>query len=151
MPKKYIVRLTTEERDRLQDLISKGKTQAYRIRHAHILLKADADGPAWLDREITEAFSCNRSTVEGIRKRFVTEGLDAALERKKRADPPIERILDGEKEARLIALACSAPPKGRNRWTLKLLADELVALTIVDHISYRTVQRVLKKTNLSLT
>ena len=151
MPKKYIVRLTTEERDRLQDLISKGKTQAYRIRHAHILLKADADGPAWLDREITEAFSCNRSTVEGIRKRFVTEGLDAALERKKRADPPIERILDGEKEARLIALACSARPKGRNRWTLKLLADELVALTIVDHISYRTVQRVLKKTNLSLT
>jgi len=147
MPKKYVVRLTGEERTQLQDLVSKGKTQAYRIRHAHILLKADADGPAWLDREITDAFSCNRSTVEGIRKRFVTEGLIAALERKKRAHPPTERILDGEKEARLIALSCSAPPEGRSRWTLKLLADELVALHIVERISYRTVQRTLKKTN----
>ena len=147
MPKKYVVRLTGEERTQLQDLVSKGKTQAYRIRHAHILLKADADGPAWLDREITDAFSCNRSTVEGIRKRFVTEGLNAALERKKRAQPPTERILDGEKEARLIALSCSEPPEGRSRWTLKLLADELVALHIVESISYRTVQRTLKKTN----
>jgi len=151
MPKKYIVRLTTEERDGLQDLISKGKTQAYRIRHAHILLKADADGPAWLDREIAVAFSCNRSTVEGIRKRFVLEGLDSALERKKRAKPPTERILDGAKEARLIALACSEPPEGRSRWTLRLLADELIALEIVESISYRTVQRTLKKTNSSLT
>jgi transposase len=151
MPKKYVVRLTSEERELLQDLVSKGKTQAYRIRHAHILLKADADGPAWLDRQITEAFSCNRSTVEGIRKRFVMEGLDSALERKKRAKPPTERILDGAKEARLIALACSEPPAGRSRWTLHLLADELVALNIVEKISYRTVQRTLKKTNLSLT
>ena len=147
MPKKYIVRLTAEERTQLQDLVTKGKTQAYRIRHTHILLKADADGPAWLDREITTAFSCNRSTVEGIRKRLVTEGLDAALERKKRAHPPTERILDGEKEARLIALSCGEPPEGRSRWTLKLLADELVALHIVESISYRTVQRTLKKTN----
>ncbi len=151
MPKKYIVRLTPEERNQLQSLVSKGKTQAYRIRHAHILLKADADGPAWLDREITEAFSVNRSTVEGIRKRFVMEGLDAALERKKRASPPTERILDGANEARLIALACSEPPKGRSRWTLKLLADELVALNIVESISYQTVKRTLKKTNSSLT
>ena len=151
MPKKYVVRLSLEERERLQDLVSKGKTQAYRVRHAHVLLKADVEGPAWLDRQITEAFSCHRSTVEGIRKRFVLEGLDSALERKKRARPPIERKLDGAKEARLIALACSEPPKGRKRWTLKLLADELVALEIVDSISYRTVQRTLKKTNLSLT
>lgn len=151
MPKKYVVRLTPEERNQLQNLVSKGKTQAYRIRHAHILLKADADGPAWLDREITEAFSCNRSTVEGIRKRFVMEGLDAALERKKRTRPPTERILDGANEARLIALACSEPPKGRSRWTLKLLADELVALNIVESISYQTVKRTLKKTNSSLT
>jgi transposase len=149
--KKYIVRLTSEERERLQDLISKGKTKAYRIRHAHILLKADLDGPAWLDRAIAEAFSCNRSTVEGIRKRFVLEGLDSALERKKRAEPPTERILDGAKEARLIALACSEPPAGRSRWTLQLLADELVALNVVESISYRTVQRTLKKTSLSLT
>ena len=151
MAKKYVVRLTPEERGQLQDLVSKGKTQAYRIRHAHILLKADADGPAWLDREIAEAFSCNRATVEAIRKRFVLEGLDSALERKKRAHPPTERKLDGAKEARLIALACSEPPQGRRRWTLKLLADELVALEIVDSISYRTVQRTLKKTNLGLT
>lgn len=128
MPKKYVVRLSPEERERLQDLVSKGKTQAYRIRHAHVLLKADAEGLAWLDRQITEAFSCNRSTVEGIRKRFVMEGLDSALERKKRAHPPTPRKLDGAKEARLIALACSEPPKGRKRWTLKLLADKLVAL-----------------------
>ena len=151
MPKKYVVRLSLEEREQLHDLVSKGKTQAFRIRHANVLLKADAEGPAWLDRQITEAFSCNRSTVEGIRKRFVMEGLDSALERKKRAHPPTPRKLDGAKEARLIALACSEPPKGRKRWTLKLLADELVALEIVDSISYRTVQRTLKKTNLSLT
>jgi hypothetical protein len=150
MPKKYVVRLTTEEREQLEALVSKGRTQAYRIRHAHILLKADADGPAWLDRNITEAFSCCRASVEGIRKRFVLEGLDAALKRKKRANPPIENILDGEKEARLIALACSKPPEGRSRWTLKLLADELVTLEIVERISYRTVQRTLKKTNSSL-
>ena len=151
MAKKYIVRLTSEERVQLQDLVSKGRTQAYRIRHAHILLKADADGPVWLDREIAEAFSCSRATVEGIRKRFVLEGLDAAIERKQRAKPPTERRLDGEKEARLIALACSEPPQGRRRWTLQLLADELVALNIVERISYRTVQRTLKKTSLSLT
>ena len=152
MPKKkYIVRLTPEERDQLQGLVSRGKTQAYRIRHAHILLKADADGPAWLDREIAQAFSCNRSTVEGLRKRFVLEGLDSALERKKRANPPTERLLDGEKEARLIAVACSEPPEGRDRWTLQLLADELVALNVVESISYQTVKRTLKKTNLSLT
>lgn len=151
MPKRYVVRLSPEERERLQDLVDKGKTQAYRIRHAHILLKADAEGPAWLDRQITEAYSCNRSTVENIRKRFVLGGLDSALDRKKREHPPTPRKLDGAKEARLIALACSEPPKGRKRWTLKLLADELVALEVVESISYRTVQRTLKKTNLSLT
>ena len=152
MPKKkYVVRLTSEEREQLLDLVRKGKTQVYRIRHAQILLKADADGPAWLDRTIAEAFCCHRATVEGIRKRLVLEGLDSALERKKRTRPPTERILDGAKEARLIALACSEPPKGRSRWTLKLLADELVALNIVESISYQTVKRALKKTNSSLT
>ena len=88
MPKRYVVRLSPEERECLQDLVNKGKTQAYRIRHAHILLKADAEGPAWLDRQITEAFSCNRSTVEGIRKRYVLGGLESALDRKKRAGWP---------------------------------------------------------------
>ena len=147
MEKKYIVRLTNEERKSLREVIGKLKGSSQKVRRARLLLKADADGPAWLDREITTAFSCNRSTVEDIRKRLVTEGLDAALERKKRAHPPTERILDGEKEARLIALSCGEPPEGRSRWTLKLLADELVALHIVESISYRTVQRTLKKTN----
>ena len=148
--KKYIVGLTAEEREQLKELVNKGRTPGYRIRHAHILLKADVDGPAWLDREIIEAFSCCRATVEGIRKRFVLEGLDAALNRKKRSKPSRENILDGEKEARLIALACSKPPEGRSRWTLELLADELVVLNIVENISYQTVKRALKKTNLSL-
>lgn len=151
MPKRYVVRLSPEEREQMQDLESKGKIQAYRIRHAHVLLKADSAGPARLDRQIAEAFSCSRSTVEGIQKHFVMEGLDSAFERKKRADPPTPRKLYRAKKARLIELACSEPPKGRKRWTLKLLADEFVALDIVDSISYRTVQRTLKKTNLGLT
>ena len=147
--RKYIIRLSFDERKHLQDLVSKGRTQVYRIRHAHILMKADADGPCWGDEAIAQAFSCHRRTAEGIRKRFVVQGLDAALGRKKRERPPIEPILDGEKEARLIALACSQPPKGRSRWTLELLADKLVELNIVETISYRTVQRTLKKTNSS--
>jgi transposase len=147
MPKKYIVRLTRPERQGLEDLVNKGQAAAYKIKHAHILLKADADGPAWIDAAIADAFCCHIGTVEGIRKRFVLEGLDAALGRKKRAFPPRERILDGAKEARLLALSCSQPPPGRSRWTLELLADKLVALNIVDSISYQTVRRTLKKTN----
>ena len=145
--KKYIVRLTGEEHQQLEDLVSKGQTQAYKIKHAHILLKANAEGPCWTDAAIAEAFSCHRGTVEGVRKRFVEQGLQAALERKKREKPPREKILDGEGEARLIALACSQPPEGRIRWTFELLADKLVELNVVDAISYQTVRRVLKKTN----
>ncbi len=145
--KKYIVRLTNEERHHLEDLVSKGQAQAYKIKHAHILLQADAEGPNWTDVAISEVFRCHRGTVEGIRKRFVQQGLSAALERKKREKPPREKILDGEGEARLIALACSQPPEGRTRWTLELLADKLVELNVVDAISYQTVRRVLKKTN----
>ena len=115
MKKKYIVRLTGEERQALTELISKGRTQAYKIRHAHILLRADADadGPAWSDTAIAEAFSCHIRTVEGLRKRFVLQGLCAALERKKRARPPVEKILDGAGEARLIALACACTSRRR--------------------------------------
>lgn len=145
--KKYIVRLTDEERQELGDLVGKGQAPAYKIKHAHILLKADAAGPSWTDRAIADAFSCHRGTVEGIRKRFVEQGLEAALGRKKQAKPPREQILDGEGEARLIALSCSHPPEGRFRWTLELLADKLVELTVVDRISYQTVRRTLKKTN----
>lgn len=147
MNKKYVVRLTSDERKELEDLVRKGQTQAYRIKHAHVLLKADAGGPVWIDEAIAEAFCCHIRTVEGIRKRFVLQGLEAGLERKKRATPPRERILDGEKEARLIALSCSQPPQGRSRWTLELLADKMVELKVVDHISYQTVRRTLKKTS----
>lgn len=145
MNKKYIVRLPDKERKGLEKLIAKGKTAAYRIRHAHILLKANADGPAWPDSRIAEAFSCHSRTVEGIRKRLVEQGLDAALNRKKRAMPPREKLLDGEKEARLIALSCSKPPKGRARWSLHLLADKMVELEIVESISHETVRQTLKK------
>lgn len=147
MNKKYIVRLSEEERGELERLITKGKAAVYKIRHAHILLKADADGPAWTDPRIAEAFSCHARTVEGIRRRFVEQGTRAALNRKKRAMPPREKILDGAKEARLIALSCSQPPKGRGRWTLHLLADRMVELEIVESISHETVRRTLKKTN----
>ena len=142
-----LMRLTPEERRQLEGLISKGQTKAYRIKHANILLKADADGPAWTDEEIAEAFCCHIRTVEAVRRRFVFRGLEAALDRKMRATPPRERILDGEKEARLIALSCSQPPEGRSRWTLELLADKMVELRIVDQISYQTVRRALKKTS----
>lgn len=145
--KKYIVRLTEEERQQLENLANKGQAQAYKIKHANILLKTDAEGPCWTDVAISEAFSCNRVTVENIRKRFVEQGLEAALERKKREKPPREKILDGEKEARLIALSCSQPPEGCSRWSLALLADKLIELNVVESISYRTVGRTLKKTN----
>ena len=147
MNKKYIVRLSDQERRGLEQLSAKGKTVAYRIRHAHILLKADADGPSWTDWRIAEAFSCHARTVEGIRKRFVEQGLDAPLNRKKREIPQREKLLDGEKEARLIALSCSKPPKGRARWTLHLLADKMVELEVVESISHETVRQTLKKTN----
>lgn len=145
--KKYIVRLTDEERHQLEDLVGKGHAPAYKIRHAHILLKADAEGPCWTDEAIADAFCCHRGTVEGIRKRFVEQGVHGALDRKQRAKPPREKILDGAGEARLIALACSQPPEGRTRWTLELLADKMVELNVVDQISYQTVRRTLKKTN----
>ena len=151
MNKKYIVRLTKEERAYLEDLIRKGKAAAYRIKHANVLLKVDADGPGWSDDEAAEAFGCHANTARNIRQRFVEQGLDAALERKKRAHPPTEPKLDGKAEARLIAISCSEPPEGRSRWTLKMLADELVVLEIVDSISDQTVRRTLKKTNCNLT
>ncbi len=145
--KKYIVRLTNEERGQLTELTRKGKAAAYKIRHAHILLKADVDGPAWSGAQIADGFSVHMNTVSIIQKRFVEQGLEAALNRKERARPPRERKLDGEAEARLIALSCGKPPEGYNRWTLRLLADKAVELEIVDTVSYETVRRTLKKTN----
>jgi len=149
MKKKYLVRLTEQERSDLRSRVNKGRAVAYKIKHANILLAADADGPAWTDGRIAEAFSCHRRTVENVRRRLVLRGLEAALERKKQDRPSRERKLDGDGEARLIALACSTPPDGRDRWTLQLLADELVRLEVVDAIANQTVRRTLKKTTSS--
>lgn len=151
MKKRYIVRLSDEERKQLEEVVSKGKGAAYKIRHAHILLKADADGLNWSDEEIAEAFSVHVNTPRNLRQRFVEEGLEAALGRKKRTRPGRQRVLDGTGEAHLIALTCSRPPEGRSDWTLRLLADNLVALEIVDSISHETVRRTLKKPTSSRT
>jgi transposase len=149
--KKYKVTLTTEERNSLQDLIAAGKAAAKKLTHARILLKADAapSGPAWIDTRIAEALEVDVTTVERVRERFVEQGLEAALVRKKQDRPSRQRTLDGKAEARLIALACSKPPQGRARWTLRLLADKLVELAIVDTVAPETIRRALKKMNSS--
>jgi transposase len=154
MPKKkYLVTLTGEERDRLTALVSAGKRSALVITRARILLKADqADGgPAWDDARIADALDCGTRTVERVRQRFVERGPEAALGRKPQDRPSRERTLDGAAEARLIATACSTPPKGHARWTLKLLADKLVELEVVESVSDETVRRALKKTSSSRT
>ena len=149
--KKYKVTLTAEERNSLQGLIAAKKTAAKKVIHARILLKADAGpgGPSWTDARIAEALEVDVSTVERLRQRFVEQGLDAALGRKKQDRPSRPRTLDGQAEARLIALACSEPPAGRVRWTLRLLADKLVELEIVETVCTETIRRALKKTNSS--
>jgi len=148
MNKKYIVRLEETERAELLKLVSAGKAAARKLIHARVLLKADVGpgGPAWTDAQIAEALDLHANTVVGIRERFVEQGLEAALARKKRATPPRPRRLDGRQEARLIALACGQPPEGRAGWTLRLLADRMVELNIVEGLSYETVRRTLKKT-----
>jgi len=149
MNKKYVVRLTFDERKLLEAIVSKGKAAAYKIKHANLLLKVDADGPGWSDAKTAEAFGCHSNTVRNVRQRLVEQGLDAALERKKQETPSREKIFDGEKEARLIAVACCEPPEGCARWTMQLLADRVVELEIVDGTSASTVGRTLKKTNCS--
>ncbi len=147
--KRYIVRLSGTERRDLTKLTSTGKAAAHRITRARLLLLADEgpDGPCWKDEQVAEALAVSVRTVENIRKRFVNDGLEAAINLKKRIRPPRERLLDGRQEAQLVALCCSAPPEGRSRWTLQLLADQLVVLDVVDSISYETVRRTLKKTS----
>lgn len=146
MNKKYIVRLSGEERQACQDVIKKLKGTSQKVRRAQILVKADADGPAWTDARIAEAFNCRVQTIENLRKRLVTEGFEVALDGKKRQHPPTPPKLDGEGEAKLIALRLGKPPAGFGRWTLQLLADELVALEVVDSICPETVRQTLKKT-----
>jgi hypothetical protein len=146
MNKMYVVRLSDEERGICQAIVKKLKGSSQKFRRAQILLKADADGPAWTDVRLAEAFGCRVQTVENLRKRLVTEGFELALEGKKRLDPPTPCKLDGEAEAKLIAMRLGKPPTGYGHWTLRLLADEMVALEIVDAISHETIRKVLKKT-----
>lgn len=146
MNKKYVVRLSDEERAACQEIVKKLKGSSQKFRRAQILLKADADGPAWPDVKIAEAFNCRVQTIENLRKRLVTEGFQLALDGKKRPNPPTPCKLDGEGEAKLIAMRLGKPPAGYGHWTLQLLADELVALEVVDAISHETVRKTLKKT-----
>lgn len=146
MYKKYIVRLSDEERGICQEVVKKLKGSSQKARRAQILLKADVDGPGWPDTRIAEAFNCRVQTIEAVRKRLVMEGFELALEGKKRQTPPTPPKLDGEGEAKLIAMRLGKPPAGYGHWTLQLLADELVALEIVDSISHETVRKTLKKT-----
>ena len=145
MQKKYVVRLSTNERSQLEIVIKKLKGTSQRVRRAQILLKADADGPNWPDQKISDAFDCRRQTVENIRKCLVIEGFETALNRKKRETPPREKLLDGRQEAKLIALRLGSPPDGFGNWSLRLLAEQVVELEIVDSISHETVRRTLKK------
>ncbi len=151
--KKYVVKLDEAERSRLQALISKGKCPAKRVLKARVLLKADASehGEGWSDGRIVEALDTNISMVTRVRQQLVEEGLEAVLSRKQRASPAITPIFDGEKQARLTALACSTPPEGYARWTLRLLEDKVVELGIVERASDNTIGRVLKKTHFNLT
>jgi hypothetical protein len=146
MNKKFIVRLSDEERATCQEVVKKLKGSSEKVRRAQILLKADADGPGWTDCRIAEAFNCRVQTIEKLRQRLVTQGFEAALERKKRQEPPTPPKLDGVGEAKLIAMRLGKPPVGYGHWTLQLLADELVALEVIDSISHETVRKVLKKT-----
>jgi len=146
MKKKYIVRLTEQERETCCEVIKKLKGTNQKVRRAQILLKADADGPAWTDRKIAEAFSCRTKTVENIRQRFVEQGFERTLERTKSQAAPANKLLDGEQEAKVIAMRLGPPPKGYSNWTLRLLARKVVALEIAESISHETVRRTLKKT-----
>lgn len=145
---KYTVKLTSAEKIKLLSITTKGKATAKVILHANILLAADvSDGPAPSEKEIAKRLHINAQTVHTVRRKYSTEGLDSALSRKKRKTPPRAPKLTGEVEARIIALSCSSPPDGRAKWTLRLLADKVVEMQIVESISHESVHRLLKKTN----
>ena len=153
MSPRYRVTLTKEERKELDAMTHRGKTHARRFIHARALLLCDAgaDGPAWNVADVAVALGVTSRAIEHLKKRFVEEGLEAVLDRKPREKPPREVIFDGAFEARLITLACSDAPEGHRRWTVRLLADKAVELRFAESVSHMTVQRILKKTNLSLT
>jgi transposase len=153
MAPRYRVTLTQDERSDLESLTKKGKTHARKFMRARALLLCDAGpwGPAWKVADVAKALGVTTRTIENLKKRFVEDGLDVALERKQREKPPREVVFDGAFEAMLLALACSEPPEGYQRWTVRLLADKVVELDIAPSVSTMTIQRALKKMNLSLT
>ena len=146
MHKKYVVRLTEQERGELKEVVKKLKGTSQKVRRAQILLQADADGPGWTDEQIAAAYACQTRTVEKIRQRLVERGFDETLHGAQRSTPPVEKLLNGEQEARIIATRLGPPPKGYANWTLRLLARKVVELQIVKSVSYETVRRTLKKT-----
>ncbi len=146
MQKKYIVRLTDEERQQLREVIKKLDGSSQKVRRAQILLKADIKGSNWTDERIAEAFGCRTKTVENIRQRLVERGFEETLNGARRSTPPVEKRLDGEQEAHIIALRLGPPPKGYANWSLRLLSRKVVELGIVDSISHETIRRTLKKT-----
>lgn len=146
MQKKYIVRLADEERKVLREIVKKLKGTSQKVRRAQILLMADADGPNWTDKKIAEVVSCRTKTVENIRQRLVTEGFEIVVNGKKRETPPRKKVLDGEQEAKVIALRLGEPPEGFANWSLRLLADQVVELGIVESVSHETLRKTLKKT-----
>jgi hypothetical protein len=150
MRKIYIVRLSEEEREICLGIVKRLKGTSTKVRRANILLKADADGPHWKDQDIADAFFCSRQCVENLRKRLVTEGFEVSLYGKKRQTPPRRKVFDGDQEAKVIAMRLADPPKGRNGWTLRLLAEKTVELEIVPAVSHVTVQKTLKKTGCRL-
>lgn len=147
--KKYIVRLEADERLHLERIVRMGKSAVMTVRHANILLAVDESdaGAKLTDIDVAKAFGVAVRSIEMLRQRLVEEGLDAALSRKKQVRPSLERMFDGEKEAKLIAIACGHKPQGRTRWTMELLAERVVALKIVEQCSPKTIERVLKKTS----
>lgn len=145
MKKKYIFRLSEEEKSILQEIVKKLKGSSQRVRRAQILLKADADGPNWTDQRIAEAFDCRTQTVENVRESLCLNGFEIALNGKKREEPPRKKLLDGEQEAKIIAMRLGPPPAGFSNWTLKLLAERVVALEITESISHETIRTTLKK------
>ncbi len=147
MPKKYVVRLSDSERATLSDVVKKLKGSSTKVRRAQILLKADANGPAWTDAQIAEAVGCRTKTVENVRERLVTVGFEDTLNGKRPVQPPRPKLLSGEQEAKVIALRLGPPPKGFANWTLRLLAEQVVELEIVESISHETIRQTLKKTD----
>ena len=144
MRKKYLVRLTDEERRQCEEVVDRLKGTSQKVKRANILLKTDADGPCWTDQEIADAFRCRRQTVENVRKKCVVEGFQQALEHKKQ-EKHKPRTLDGEQEAQIIAMRLGDPPKGYGRWTLRLLARKAVELEVVESVSHETVRQTLKR------